>query len=198
MKSMKIDAPFDSIDLTVTGKEWWIMDQTRIIDFPDMSRNDQWMMELCYLIVNEKLEYNLVLKSNLEVKAKGSLRSALEGMPLPTSIFDTNCVYSVNIDFTSKIAVVVTSEDVFVQILNSRIMVKLRPGDGISSTTKDTKICLMDRDVKQTPNFYRFIAVHQNSLDFLKCELNGSLPKYTSKVISSLSPIIATALFRVA
>lgn len=183
--------------MSITGHEWWIYDQTRIFDLPDMMQKDLWLMEMCYLIVNEKFEYNLVMKSNLEVKAKGSLLSSLEGMPLPSSKFDAHSIYSVSIDFASKMAIVMTTGELFVQILNSRVMVKLRPGDGLSSSIEDTKVCLMDAEVRQTPDFYRFIAVHMNSLDFVTCELNPSLPKFTSKVINFTSSILTAAMFRV-
>lgn len=149
------------------------------------------------MMINDRLEYSLVLKSNLEVKAKGSIHSSIEGMPLPTSKFDTKSIYSVNIDFMSKVAIILTTDDLFVQLMNTRIMIRLRPGDGLSGAIEDTKIRLMDQDVQQSSDFYSFIALHNQSLDFVKCDLNPSLSKYTSKSINFSIPIVDAALFSV-
>lgn len=197
MKILKVDAPFDGIDSWMVGKNVWIFDNTKILDLPDINPKDLWQLEMCYFVINEKLEYSLVNRDRLEVFQKGSLRSSLEGMPLPSSRFDTTCILNLAVDFASKIAVVITTEELHVQLLNTNIRTRLRPGDGLSSATDDTRISIMEGCVKQSVDWYVFLALHYNCIDFIRCDLNPTLPKSMVKPIMFSCKVVGAALFKV-
>lgn len=151
-------------------------------------------MHRCLFAVNDRLDYLLLKKNDLRATVAGTLNHGLDGL---RSAIGQAKIVDIQLDFINTIAVVVTSEEIFVQQLTKSERFRLTSGDGFSGQVADARVVLIESMEFQDRGKYPLLIYGKKTLDFVMCNFIQSISRFKVKTAYFSAKLVGAALFAV-